>query len=749
MQHSIRVEVRVEGVVQGVGFRPYVHGLAHRFGLSGRVGNDTAGVFVEIEGAEQAVSEFLATLPAQAPPLAVIEQVRTSPLAPTGESGFHIVSSNAAGRRDTLISADTATCDDCLRELADPTDRRFDYPFINCTNCGPRFTIVRDVPYDRRFTTMAPFAMCQACAREYHDPTDRRFHAQPVCCPACGPRLRLIDAGGAELPGQPLTEAAQLLKAGAVLAVKGLGGFHVAALADDAAATAELRARKHREDKPFALMVTDLAAARELCEIDPVAERLLAGRRRPVVLLPRRRDAPVAAAVAPGNRSLGLMLPYTPLHHLLLRDIAAPIVLTSGNISDEPIAYQDEDARQRLTGIADAYLTHDRAIHMRTDDSVVRVFRGAELPVRRSRGYAPEPLTLAQPVPRPILGCGAELKSTFCLARGRHAFLSHHIGDLENYETLRSFTEGIEHFRRLFDVTPEVVAYDLHPEYLSTKYAVDLADVGLVGVQHHHAHIASCLADNGAVGPVLGVAFDGTGYGSDGTLWGGEFLLADLTGFQRMAHLVPVPLPGGAAAIRQPWRMAAAYLGSEAPQDLIQRHAQHWNAVLAMAARRVNAPLTSSAGRLFDAVAAILGIRDSINYEGQAAVELEQRADLTESGSYGATISDGAVLQLHGVDLVRAAVTDLQAGVASEAIATRFHHGLADAIVRICVMLRETTGVNVAALSGGVFQNLLLLERTVAGLEQAGFDVLTHHRVPPNDAGISLGQVVVAAATGQ
>jgi hydrogenase maturation protein HypF len=741
--------VRVEGVVQGVGFRPYVHGLAHRFGLSGRVGNDTAGVFVEIEGAEQAVSEFLATLPAQAPPLAVIEQVRTSPLAPTGESGFHIVSSNAAGRRDTLISADTATCDDCLRELADPTDRRFGYPFINCTNCGPRFTIVRDVPYDRPFTTMAPFAMCQACTREYHDPTDRRFHAQPVCCPACGPRLRLIDAGGAELPGEPLAEAAQLLKAGAVLAVKGLGGFHVAALAADAAATAELRARKHREDKPFALMVTDLDAARELCEIDPVAERLLAGRRRPVVLLPRRPDAPVAPAVAPGNRNLGLMLPYTPLHHLLLRDIAAPIVLTSGNISDEPIAYQDDDARQRLTGIADAYLTHDRAIHMRTDDSVVRVFRGAELPVRRSRGYAPEPLTLAQPVPRPILGCGAELKSTFCLARGRHAFLSHHIGDLENYETLRSFTEGIEHFRRLFDVTPEVVAYDLHPEYLSTKYAVDLADVGLVGVQHHHAHIASCLADNGAVGPVLGVAFDGTGYGSDGTLWGGEFLLADLTGFQRMAHLVPVPLPGGAAAIRQPWRMAAAYLGSEAPQDLIQRHGQHWNAVLAMAARRVNAPLTSSAGRLFDAVAAILGIRDSINYEGQAAVELEQRADLTESGSYGATISDGAVLQLHGVDLVRAAVTDLQAGVALEAIATRFHHGLADAIVRICVMLRETTGVNVAALSGGVFQNLLLLERTVAGLEQAGFDVLTHHRVPPNDAGISLGQVVVAAATGQ
>ncbi|MBV8992292.1 MAG: carbamoyltransferase HypF, partial [Pseudonocardiales bacterium] len=600
VQQSIRVEVRVEGVVQGVGFRPYVHGLAHRLGLSGRVGNDTAGVFMEIEGAEQAVSEFLATLPAQAPPLAVIEQVRTNPLAPTGEPGFHIVSSQAAGRRDTLISADTATCQDCLRELADPTDRRFDYPFINCTNCGPRFTIVRDVPYDRPFTTMAPFAMCQDCAEEYHDPADRRFHAQPVCCPACGPRLRLIDASGAELPGQPLAVAAELLTAGAVLAVKGLGGFHVAALASDAVATAELRARKHREDKPFAVMVADLNTARELCEIDPVAQRVLAGRRRPVVLLPRRPDAAVAPAVAPGNRNLGLMLPYTPLHHLLLRDTAGPIILTSGNISDEPIAYQDDDARRRLTGIADAYLTHDRAIHMRTDDSVVRVFRGAELPVRRSRGYAPEPLTLAQPVPRPILGCSAELKNTFCLARGRHAFISHHIGDLENYETLRSYTEGVEHFRRLFDVTPEVVAYDLHPEYLSTKYALDLADVELVGVQHHHAHIASCLADNGESGPVLGVAFDGTGYGSDGTLWGGEFLLADLTGFQRMAHLVPVPLPGGAAAIRQPWRMAAAYLGSDAPQDLIQRNAEHWDSVLAMASRRVNAPLTSSAGRLFD-----------------------------------------------------------------------------------------------------------------------------------------------------
>ncbi|MGH3899162.1 MAG: carbamoyltransferase HypF [Pseudonocardiaceae bacterium] len=750
MQQCIRVEVRVEGVVQGVGFRPYVHGLAGRLGLSGRVGNDTAGVFVEIEGAEQAVGEFLAMLPAQAPPLAVVEQVRTSPLVPTGEQGFHIVASNATGRRDTLVSADSATCADCLRELADPTDRRYDYPFINCTNCGPRFTIVRDVPYDRPLTTMAPFAMCGICAVEYHDPADRRFHAQPVCCPACGPRLRLLDADGAELPGDPLAEAATLLTGGAVLAIKGLGGYHVATLAGGntgAAATAMLRSRKHREDKPFAVMVADLDAAHELCVIDLVGERVLAGRRRPVVLLPRRPEAPIAPAVAPGNRSLGLMLPYTPLHHLLLRATAVPIVLTSGNVSDEPIAYRDDDAGRRLTGIADAFLTHDRAIHMRTDDSVVRVFRGTELPVRRSRGYAPEPLMLAQPVSRPILGCGAELKNTFCLARGRHAFMSHHIGDLENYETLRSFTEGIEHFGRLFDVAPEVVAHDLHPEYLSTKYALELSDVELVGVQHHHAHIASCLADNRDAGPVLGVAFDGLGYGSDGTLWGGEFLLADLIGFQRLAHLVPVPMPGGTAAIRQPWRMAAAYLGAEAPEELVTRHAEQWDAVLAMASRQVNAPLTSSAGRLFDAVAAILGVRDAINYEGQAAVELEQRADLTENGSYPAAVSEGPALQLHGADLVQAVVADLRAGVPREVIATRFHHGVADAIVRVCLLLRDATGVSTAALSGGVFQNVLLLERTVAGLEGVGFRVLTHSRVPPNDGGISLGQVAIAAAT--
>ena len=630
MTQRIRTSVRVEGVVQGVGFRPFVYSLATRLGLAGWVGNDVDGVFAEVEGAAESVRKFLDLVEREAPPLARVERVTARAIAANGAAGFSIAPSDPAGRRRALVSADSATCADCLAELADPADRRFGYPFINCTNCGPRFTIVRDVPYDRPLTTMAGFAMCADCAAEYHDPADRRFHAQPVCCPACGPRLRLLDSGGAQTAGDPLAGAVSALRRGQVLAVKGLGGYHLAVDAGSQDATALLRARKHREDKPFALMVADVAAARDRCEVDEVAAGLLASTRRPVVLLPRRPGAPVADAVAPGNRQLGVMLPYTPLHHLLLRDFGGPIVLTSGNVSDEPIAYQDADALHRLDGIADVFLTHDRPIHMRADDSVVRSLRGREMLLRRSRGYAPEPLTLRGRFRRPVLACGAELKSTFCLGTENRAFLSQHIGDLENYETLRSFTEGIEHFRRLFDITPEVVAYDLHPEYLSTKYALERDDVELVGVQHHHAHIASCLADNDEDGPVIGVAFDGTGFGTDGTLWGGEFLLADLAEFERAGHLAGVPMPGGAAAIRQPWRMAAAYLDAAYPNGLpdalavAARNPQAWPDVLAMARRGVNAPVTSSAGRLFDAVAALLGVRDAINYEGQAAVELEQ-----------------------------------------------------------------------------------------------------------------------------
>ncbi|HEY1318665.1 MAG TPA: carbamoyltransferase HypF, partial [Streptosporangiaceae bacterium] len=604
---------------------------------------------------------------------------------------------------------------------------------------------VRDVPYDRPLTTMAPFAMCERCTAEYHDPADRRFHAQPTCCPACGPRLALDD--GSE---DPLHAAAELLRHGRILAVKGLGGYHLAADAACEQAVATLRQRKHREDKPFAVMAADLAAAAELAEVDAAAAELLTSAARPIVLLPRREraepGAAVAPATAPGNRQLGIMLPYTPLHHLLLAAVGRPIVLTSGNVSDEPIAYRDDEARETLKDIADAFLTHDRAIHVRTDDSVARTFRGRPMLVRRSRGYVPEPVTTTTSFPRPVLACGAELKNTFCLARGRHAFVSHHIGDLENAETLRSFTEGIEHFRRLFDIDPQVVAYDLHPEYLSTKYALELEDVHLEGVQHHHAHIASCLADNGhraEDGPVIGVAFDGTGYGPDGTIWGGEFLAAGLAAFERGGHLAPVPMPGGAAAIRQPWRMAAAYV---ADPEVARRHQDHWPAVMKMAARGVNSPLTSSAGRLFDAAAALLGVRDSINYEGQAAIELEQLADPGEAGVYPARVEAGDPFRICGSDLLHAVIEDRTDRVPAPVIAARFHHGVAALIEAGCLLMRERHGLGTVALSGGVFQNLLLLNATVGRLEARGFRVLLHSRVPCNDGGISLGQAVVAAS---
>ncbi|HEV2918645.1 MAG TPA: carbamoyltransferase HypF, partial [Actinomycetota bacterium] len=554
----------------------------------------------------------------EAPPLALVERVTELAVAGRGDREFVVAPSSAGGRRRALIPSDTATCADCLAELADPADRRYRYPFINCTNCGPRFTIVRDLPYDRPATTMAAFAMCADCAREYHDPADRRFHAQPVCCPACGPSLALVDREGRPAGGGPLAGAAARLRAGSVVAVKGLGGYHLAADAASEPAVAALRARKHREDKPFAVMVADLDGARALGEVGPAEAAMLASPRRPIVLLARRPPkgrAAVAASVAPGNRSLGVMLPYPPLHHLLLAAVGRPIVLTSGNVSDEPIAYLDADALERLGGIADWLLVHDRPIHVRADDSVVRAFRGRELPLRRSRGFAPQPLGLPWPFPRHVLACGAELKHTFCLAKGGHAFLSHHIGDLENYETFRSFTEGVGHFRRLFAVSPEVVAHDLHPEYLSTKYALELDGVELEGVQHHHAHVAACLADNGEPGPVIGVAFDGLGYGPDGPIWGGELLVADLEGFRRAGHLETVPMPGGAAAIREPWRMAAAWLdtalGGQVAErlDVVGRNLGRWEQVVALARSGTASPVTSSAGRLFDAVAAILGVR--------------------------------------------------------------------------------------------------------------------------------------------
>jgi hydrogenase maturation protein HypF len=741
----VRRKIRVTGIVQGVGYRPFAYALARRLGVHGFVGNDSAGVFAEAEGAADSVGAFISALREEAPPLAHVDGVHAEAVPVTGDTGFAIVASAPGLVSTALVTPDTATCTDCLRELRDPADRRYQYAFTNCTNCGPRFTITRTVPYDRPNTTMAGFALCADCAREYADPADRRFHAQPVCCPACGPQVRLVAADDA---GDPVAETVRLLLAGRIVAVKGLGGYHLAADAGNEAAVAALRARKHREDKPFAVLVADLAAARELCEVEPAAERLLTHRARPIVLLPRRENAPVAAAVAPHTRELGLLLPYTPLHHLIAAAADGPLVLTSGNVSDEPIAYHDDDAQARLAPIADAFLVHDRPIHMRTDDSVARVVRGAPVLLRRSRGYVPAPLSLSLSVPaaHPVLACGAELKNTFCLARDHQAFVSHHIGDLENAETLRAFVDGIDHFRRLFDVTPQTVAHDLHPEYLSTKHAHSLDGVALVGVQHHHAHIASCLADNGETGPAIGVACDGTGYGPDGVLWGGEVLVADLWDYQRVAHLAEVPLAGGASAIRQPWRMAAAHLaqlpGDHADLAVTRRHATQWPEVLALA--RSSLPIrTTSAGRLFDAVAALVGVRDAVNYEGQAAIELEQVVDQAERGSYEARITNGV---LHGCDLVAAVVDDLRRGADVGVIAARFHNGLADALTRAVVDVHDRTGLTTAALSGGVFQNVVLLTGLIDRLTRAGLRVLTHSQVPPNDGGISFGQAAIAAA---
>ena len=721
--------------MQGVGFRPFVYTLATELGLVGSVLNDSQGLLIEAQG--ERLDELIQALRERPPPLAVVDSVSVRMLpACEREAGFSILASHEQTARTTLVSPDVATCDDCLRELADPADRRYRYPFLNCTNCGPRYTIVRDVPYDRPNTTMAGFPMCADCLREYHDPSDRRFHAQPVACPACGPRLALVDGQRREVAGDPLEVTVERLRQGQVVAIKGLGGYHLAALATHGEAVATLRRRKHREARPFALMVRDLASARALADVGGAEEALLTGKERPIVLL-TRRDSGLAKEVAPGQPDLGIMLPYTPVHHLLLSLLDAPLVLTSGNVSDEPIAYRDDEALERLGSIADLFLTHNRPIHIRTDDSVMRCFRNAPMPLRRSRGYVPRPLRLPWDCPRPVLGCGAELKSTVCLLRGRQALLSHHLGDLENLETYQSFQQAVEHLQGLFGVRAGVVAHDLHPEYLSTRWARDF-DGELVPVQHHHAHIAACLADNGEDGPVTGVAFDGLGYGTDGTLWGGEFLLADRAGFRRLGSLAPVALPSGGAAIREPWRMAAAYLGLDFPElPLVTRH-PHW----ALMARLSGLP-TSSMGRLFDAVAAILDLGDRVDFEGQAAIALEQLADPLVRDGYPVTFAenDGQFRAL-GPELVRCVVADKLAGLPPSRIAGRFHNSIVDLVVEGC----RRAGLPTVALSGGVFQNMLLLDRTVERLEGCGFRVLVHRRVPANDGGLSLGQAVIAGA---
>jgi len=703
----------ISGVVQGVGFRPFVFGLARVHGIVGFARNDGQGVVVEAEGTPVALDDFAAALSADAPPLARVESVAAIALPPTSDREFVIAPSEATGRR-ALIPPDVATCGDCLRELFDPADRRYRYPFINCTQCGPRFTIVRTVPYDRTNTTMAAFEMCSDCTREYQDPTDRRFHAEPIACGACGPRLSM-----------PLEDAVGLLRDGRIVAVKGLGGYHLACDAADEAAVAGLRSRKHREEKPFALMAADPWA---IADVSPAEEELLRSRERPIVLLRRRRDAMVAPSVAPDNPWLGVMLPYTPLHHLLLADFGRPLVMTSGNRSDEPIEFEDDDARARLASIADAFLSHDRVIHRRCEDSVVR----AQFPVRRSRGYAPGALPLPVAAPRPIVAAGGELKSTFCVARGGDAFLSAHLGDLDTELAYRAFVTDLRLYLDMLGIQAEVVACDLHPDYMATRWARE-QEAELIEVQHHHAHAAACLAEHGQEGPALALVFDGTGYGTDGTLWGGELLRCDLAAFERLAHLRPVPLPGGEAAIREPWRCAAAYLEAANRPVPFERWA------LVRESLRVNAPLSSGMGRLFDAVAALLGVRERASYEGQAAIELEQLAGHAEAEPYPSGLTAGVI---DGPALVRAAHDDLAAGRPREQIAAGFHEGVAAAAVNACAVAARPRTV---VLSGGTFQNLRLLRSVRRGLEAQGFRVLTHRAVPPNDGGISYGQAAVAA----
>jgi hydrogenase maturation protein HypF len=734
------------GTVQGVGFRPYVYRLAQELELGGWVLNDAHGVLVEVEGDGERVTMFLARLGSDAPPLAVVERVESCRVAAQGEAAFSIRDSPRGEQADAPVTPDSATCADCERELFDPADRRHRYPFINCTNCGPRFTIVRGIPYDRPYTTMAGFVMCEACQAEYDDPRDRRFHAQPNACPACGPSVALITPGGraASAPAEALSAAAGALRGGSILAVKGIGGFHLACRADDERAVAALRSRKHREDKPFALMCRTADDAAALVALGAAERELLQSVERPIVLAPRLPGAAVADSVAPGARELGVMLPYSPLHHLLLADTGCTLVMTSGNVSDEPIAFGDEDARERLSPIADLLLAHDRPIETRTDDSVVRVAAGRRVVLRRSRGYVPAPLALPGGTPRPLLACGAELKNTFCVAKGDRAWVSHHIGDLENYETLRSFTEGVEHFERLFAVTPEVVVHDLHPEYLSTKYALEREGVELLGVQHHHAHLAACLAEHGVEGPAVGAIYDGTGYGLDGTVWGGELLVGDVASFERVGSLRAVPLPGGERAIREPWRMALSWLRAAGIEARPLVEPGRWEVVDRMIDTGLRSPPTTSVGRLFDAVAALCGIRsEAVNYEGQAAIELEAVCDPAERGAYELAVD---ALELDARPVIENVLRDLAAGVPLGVIAARFHRAVARATVEACALAASDAGTELVVLSGGVFQNRRLLQETVAGVVATGLRVLVPERLPPGDGGISYGQAAVAAA---
>jgi len=745
---SERWKISVGGIVQGVGFRPFVYRLALARGLTGFVANTPDGVAIEAQGQVARLEDFLVSLRKEAPPLAQVGEISSVAISLNHDGEFVLRHSTASGPVSTLISPDVAVCEDCLTEFFTPTDRRFRYPFINCTNCGPRYTIVERIPYDRPHTTMHGFTMCAACQREYDDPANRRFHAQPNCCPDCGPQLTLVAVDGRWVTerDEALREAIRRLEVGEIVAVKGIGGFHLAVDATNSQAIARLRQRKGREAKPLAVMVADLAAARRVCRLEVLEEQALTSQERPIVLASKKEGHGLAEEVAPGYDQFGLMLPYAPLHYLLLQGPVQALVMTSANRSEEPICIENDEAVQRLAGIADCFLVHDRGIHLPCDDSVVALQAGMIRQIRRSRGFAPKPIGLAE-TGAMVLGVGAELKNTVCLLKEKQAFCSQHIGDLKNLEAYRVFQQSLGQLAILFEITPTLIVHDLHPQYLSSRWAKG-QNVSTLAVQHHHAHLAACQAENRQDGPAIGIILDGTGYGPDQTIWGGEVLLGDVRGYQRFSALESLPLPGGDAAVQAPWRTALSYLhaayGDNMP-DLPFMAGHECGPILAMVDKGVNSPLTSSCGRLFDAVAAMSGGRQTIQYEAQAAIELMQIAGgrLGEEGFPCEVYEENAMLKISVRSLIRAVAQAVQTGMARGEISRRFHAGLVAVFTRVAEEARRREDINTVALSGGVFQNRLLLEGLLASLGRAGFQVLLHKELPCNDACISLGQAVI------
>jgi hydrogenase maturation protein HypF len=751
----VRLKISVGGIVQGVGFRPFIYRLARERDLAGHVLNNPEGVEIEAEGRLDRISGFVKSIVDERPPQARIDTMSAHFMDTVGDREFVIGKSDDASERTVLVSPDIATCEACLGELKKDSDRRFGYPFINCTNCGPRYTIIRDIPYDRRSTTMNVFEMCPECLAEYADPMNRRFHAEPNACWACGPRVALKDASGRSVEcDDPIKAAQEALFKGKIVAVKGLGGFHLAVNATDEAAVMRLRERKRREEKPLAIMAKDVATVKSFAAVGEREEQILLGPARPIVLLRKLPESSIAGSVAPGNRNLGVMLPYTPVHHLLLEGDFTALVMTSGNISEEPIAIDIEDAGRRLGSVADLYLDHNREILSRCDDSVVRVIDDRMLFMRRSRGYVPVPIDF-DGSPKNILACGAHLKNTVAVTRRNQVFMSQHIGDLENMHAYAFFKSSVDQLEKIIQVEPEVVAYDLHPDYLSTRFATELDLETKIGVQHHHAHIASCLGEAGIDGPVIGMALDGTGYGPDGTVWGCELLLSTRRRYERVGHLEKVLMPGGDTAVRQPWRMALSHLhaafgeriGELNLRALLRRDGDELRIVREMLIKQVNCPVTSSCGRLFDAISCLCGVCNEVSYEGQAAIELEMLADEGLKDSYPVDVRDTGERVLIGVKtLMREVVEDIRAGVGGSVVSARFHNWLIAALVKAAEILRRRHRISIAALSGGCFQNEILLTGLSNQLKERGFDVIINRQVPANDGGISFGQVIVAAA---